>query len=225
MSFLCSNVSPHTCGCCWDIPLWWSSIAWPVSSPGYWSSPSLFPRWMHGPWVSFFSWLLRTSLSPPAYRGRSETDLLLKICHLPAYARGEIIHCRFYVLATTPWQQGPAVLLPCCKLVLLQVHRQRDQCVRCQYPLLVCMVVCVCGSLAHEDLFSSLILNSDLLPLVIIALIIGYNDRENQYTSYSVKFAIAIGSIIPLSYYIGMGIARWVVFITFKTLLIGFRCT
>uniref|UniRef100_A0A3Q3X5A5 Uncharacterized protein n=1 Tax=Mola mola TaxID=94237 RepID=A0A3Q3X5A5_MOLML len=47
----------------------------------------------------------------------------------------------------------------------------------------------------------------NLLPLVIIAMIIGYNDRENQYASSSVKFAIAIGSIIPLSYYIGMGIA------------------
>lgn len=45
----------------------------------------------------------------------------------------------------------------------------------------------------------------------------GYVDRENQYASSDVKFAIAIGSIIPLSYYIGMGIARWVVFITLKT--------
>ncbi|XP_054631687.1 uncharacterized protein LOC129181056 isoform X2 [Dunckerocampus dactyliophorus] len=47
----------------------------------------------------------------------------------------------------------------------------------------------------------------NLLPLVIIALIIGYIDRENQYASSDVKFAIALGSIIPLSYYIGMGIA------------------
>ncbi|XP_049578817.1 uncharacterized protein [Syngnathus scovelli] len=47
----------------------------------------------------------------------------------------------------------------------------------------------------------------NLLPLVIIALIIGYLDRENQYTSSDVKFAIATVSIIPLSYYIGMGIA------------------
>uniref|UniRef100_A0A671XRU9 Cation/H+ exchanger protein 2 n=1 Tax=Sparus aurata TaxID=8175 RepID=A0A671XRU9_SPAAU len=47
----------------------------------------------------------------------------------------------------------------------------------------------------------------NLLPLVIFAMIIGYIDRENQYASSEVKFAIAIGSIIPLSYYIGMGIA------------------
>uniref|UniRef100_A0A8C4ELG2 Cation exchanger C521.04c n=1 Tax=Dicentrarchus labrax TaxID=13489 RepID=A0A8C4ELG2_DICLA len=47
----------------------------------------------------------------------------------------------------------------------------------------------------------------NLLPLVIVALVIGYIDRENQYASSEVKFAIAIGSIIPLSYYIGMGIA------------------
>ncbi|XP_067358061.1 uncharacterized protein [Channa argus] len=47
----------------------------------------------------------------------------------------------------------------------------------------------------------------NLLPLVIIALVIGYIDRENQFASSEVKFAIAICSIIPLSYYIGMGIA------------------
>uniref|UniRef100_A0A672JIE9 Putative cation exchanger C521.04c n=1 Tax=Salarias fasciatus TaxID=181472 RepID=A0A672JIE9_SALFA len=47
----------------------------------------------------------------------------------------------------------------------------------------------------------------NLLPLVIIALIIGYIDRENVYISSDAKFAVAIGSIIPLSYYIGMGIA------------------
>lgn len=57
-------------------------------------------------------------------------------------------------------------------------------------------------------LFFTLTLNSDLLPLVIIAMIIGYIDKENQYASSDVKFAIAVSSIIPLSYYIGMGIAR-----------------
>ncbi|XP_068595334.1 uncharacterized protein cax2 [Brachionichthys hirsutus] len=47
----------------------------------------------------------------------------------------------------------------------------------------------------------------NLLPLVILAIILGYIDKENQYTSSNAKFAIAIGSIIPVSYYIGMGIA------------------
>ncbi|KAF0041257.1 hypothetical protein F2P81_007155 [Scophthalmus maximus] len=47
----------------------------------------------------------------------------------------------------------------------------------------------------------------NLLPLVIVAIVIGYIDKENQYASSDVKFAIAICSIIPLSYYIGMGIA------------------
>lgn len=47
----------------------------------------------------------------------------------------------------------------------------------------------------------------NLLPLVIVAMVIGYIDRENLYASSEVKFAIAICSIIPLSYYIGMGIA------------------
>lgn len=47
----------------------------------------------------------------------------------------------------------------------------------------------------------------NLLPLVIVALVIGYIDRENQFATSDVKFAVAIVSIIPLSYYIGMGIA------------------
>ncbi|XP_040019925.2 uncharacterized protein LOC120809855 [Gasterosteus aculeatus] len=47
----------------------------------------------------------------------------------------------------------------------------------------------------------------NLLPLVIVAIVIGYIDRENQFASSNVKFAIAICSIIPLSHYIGMGIA------------------
>ncbi|XP_071358147.1 cation/H+ exchanger protein 1 isoform X2 [Trachinotus anak] len=47
----------------------------------------------------------------------------------------------------------------------------------------------------------------NLLPLVLIALIIGYTDHEHNYFSAETKFATAITSIIPLSYYIGMGIA------------------
>uniref|UniRef100_A0A7N6BK14 Cation/H+ exchanger protein 2 n=1 Tax=Anabas testudineus TaxID=64144 RepID=A0A7N6BK14_ANATE len=47
----------------------------------------------------------------------------------------------------------------------------------------------------------------NLLPLVIVSLVIGYVDKENLFASSDVKFAIAISSIIPLSYYIGMGIA------------------
>ncbi|KAM3869972.1 uncharacterized protein ACN63O_005065 [Diretmus argenteus] len=47
----------------------------------------------------------------------------------------------------------------------------------------------------------------NLLPLVIVAIVIGYIDKENQYASSDVKFTIAVSSIIPLSYYIGMGIA------------------
>lgn len=51
---------------------------------------------------------------------------------------------------------------------------------------------------------------TDLLPLVIVAMVVGYIDKDNWFASPSLKFAIAIGSIIPLSYYIGMGIARFV---------------
>uniref|UniRef100_A0A672L9F8 Low affinity vacuolar monovalent cation/H(+) antiporter-like n=1 Tax=Sinocyclocheilus grahami TaxID=75366 RepID=A0A672L9F8_SINGR len=47
----------------------------------------------------------------------------------------------------------------------------------------------------------------NLLPLVIFTLVIGYVDRDNYYVSSEAKFAMALSSIIPLSYYIGMGIA------------------
>ncbi|MCJ8734368.1 hypothetical protein PDJAM_G00234410 [Pangasius djambal] len=47
----------------------------------------------------------------------------------------------------------------------------------------------------------------NLLPLVIVSLAIGYADQGNHFVSAEVKFTTAIGSLIPLSYYIGMGIA------------------
>uniref|UniRef100_A0AAV2IZF9 Sodium/calcium exchanger membrane region domain-containing protein n=1 Tax=Knipowitschia caucasica TaxID=637954 RepID=A0AAV2IZF9_KNICA len=47
----------------------------------------------------------------------------------------------------------------------------------------------------------------NLLPLVITSLAIGYTDSDHAYFSAETKFATAITSIIPLSYFIGMGIA------------------
>jgi hypothetical protein len=38
--------------------------------------------------------------------------------------------------------------------------------------------------------------------------VVGYVDTENQFVSSEAKFGAAVSSIIPLSYYIGMGIAR-----------------
>lgn len=56
--------------------------------------------------------------------------------------------------------------------------------------------------------FPSLFSPADLLPLVIITLIIGYTDHDHNYFTSVTKFTTAIISIIPLSYFIGMGIAR-----------------
>ncbi|KAK2883068.1 hypothetical protein Q8A73_022001 [Channa argus] len=47
----------------------------------------------------------------------------------------------------------------------------------------------------------------NLLLMVLVTLVIGYTDVEHHYFSAETKFATAITSIIPLSYYIGMGIA------------------
>lgn len=47
----------------------------------------------------------------------------------------------------------------------------------------------------------------NLLPLVIVTLVIGYADKGDYFISSETKFATAVCSIIPVSYYIGMGIA------------------
>ncbi|XP_025900099.1 low affinity vacuolar monovalent cation/H(+) antiporter-like [Nothoprocta perdicaria] len=47
----------------------------------------------------------------------------------------------------------------------------------------------------------------NLLPLVVVTLVLGYVDERNRLTSSPVKFTLALLSIMPLSYYIGMAIA------------------
>lgn len=138
-----SIVSPPTCGCCWDILFWWPYTPWPASSPGSWSSPSLLPRWTHALWASFFSWLQRMFRSPPAHRGRQGRDLAQisssvkpgEIQALSSLGVHSFFSFLFFTLASRLWDQSAAVLLPCYKLVLLQVYCWWDQCICCQYPL------------------------------------------------------------------------------------------
>ncbi|NXB56160.1 VNX1 protein, partial [Struthidea cinerea] len=47
----------------------------------------------------------------------------------------------------------------------------------------------------------------NLLPLVLVTLVLGYADSSNHLTGSAVKFTLALLSIMPLSYYIGMAIA------------------
>ncbi|XP_039566008.1 low affinity vacuolar monovalent cation/H(+) antiporter-like isoform X3 [Passer montanus] len=47
----------------------------------------------------------------------------------------------------------------------------------------------------------------NLLPLVLVTLVLGYVDSPNRLTGSAVKFTLALLSIMPLSYYIGMAIA------------------
>ncbi|NXB87487.1 VNX1 protein, partial [Vidua chalybeata] len=47
----------------------------------------------------------------------------------------------------------------------------------------------------------------NLLPLVLVTLVLGYVDNPNHLTGSAVKFTLALLSIMPLSYYIGMAIA------------------
>lgn len=43
---------------------------------------------------------------------------------------------------------------------------------------------------------------------MLVTLVLGYVDSHNRLTSSPVKFTLALLSIMPLSYYIGMAIAR-----------------
>ncbi|KAI1239561.1 hypothetical protein IHE44_0012687 [Lamprotornis superbus] len=47
----------------------------------------------------------------------------------------------------------------------------------------------------------------NLLPVVLVTLVLGYVDSPNHLTGSAVKFTLALLSIMPLSYYIGMAIA------------------
>lgn len=66
----------------------------------------------------------------------------------------------------------------------------------------------LCDHLRCQTLLPFLKFLADLLPLVFMTLIVGYTDHDHAYLNSETMFAIAITSIIPLSYYIGMGIAR-----------------
>lgn len=62
-------------------------------------------------------------------------------------------------IASRLWDQSIAVLLSCCKLVLLQIHCWWDQCVCCQYPFTitheVCLFVSVCVICIPAIIFDS----------------------------------------------------------------------
>ncbi|XP_064609384.1 uncharacterized protein LOC135473463 [Liolophura sinensis] len=47
----------------------------------------------------------------------------------------------------------------------------------------------------------------NLLLFVVITLVLGYSDKEHEYTSGFVKCILSLLAIVPLTYYIGMGIA------------------
>ncbi|TWW64667.1 hypothetical protein D4764_22G0003140 [Takifugu flavidus] len=74
------------------------------------------------------------------------------------------------------------------------IHVRKLEKIRCESRVLLCC-------------YRASMIPSDLLPLVITSLSIGYADKEHKYFSAEVIFSIAITSIIPLSYFIGMGIA------------------
>ncbi|XP_044285075.1 putative cation exchanger C521.04c isoform X2 [Varanus komodoensis] len=111
-------------------------------------------------------------------------------------------------------------LIPICKLnarmvtkVLLlppeRVHVQRLR--KTEVPLDAEVVLC-CYQAVNAYYYKYAVdginvFAVNLLPLVLVTLILGYTDKRNYYTSSVTKFTLALLSIVPLSYYIGMAIA------------------
>ncbi|KAM6896119.1 cation/H+ exchanger protein 1 [Lycodopsis pacificus] len=88
----------------------------------------------------------------------------------------------------------------------IQIHRL-EKTFGCETRVLLCCYHAFNAYYYKYTVHGINIFALNLLPLVFITLIIGYTDREHHLCSAETKFATAITSIIPLSYYIGMGIA------------------
>ncbi|XP_029707472.1 cation/H+ exchanger protein 1 isoform X1 [Takifugu rubripes] len=87
------------------------------------------------------------------------------------------------------------------------IHVRKLEKIRCESRVLLCCYRAVNVYYYKYTVHSINIFALNLLPLVITSLCIGYADKEHKYFSAEVIFSIAITSIIPLSYFIGMGIA------------------
>uniref|UniRef100_A0A3Q3VPC4 Uncharacterized protein n=1 Tax=Mola mola TaxID=94237 RepID=A0A3Q3VPC4_MOLML len=88
----------------------------------------------------------------------------------------------------------------------IQVHTL-EKAIGCEHKVVLCCYQAVNVHYYKYTVQGINIFALNLLPLVLFTLIIGYTDQLHNYFSVETRFATAITSIIPLSYYIGMGIA------------------
>ncbi|XP_028426329.1 cation/H+ exchanger protein 1 isoform X2 [Perca flavescens] len=88
----------------------------------------------------------------------------------------------------------------------IQIHRL-EKTIECETRVILCCYQAFNVYYYKYTVQGINIFALNMLPLVLFTLIIGYTDREHNVCSAEAKFATAIASIIPLSYYIGMGIA------------------
>ncbi|XP_042561713.1 putative cation exchanger C521.04c, partial [Clupea harengus] len=88
-----------------------------------------------------------------------------------------------------------------------EVHVQKLEKQSCETKVLLCCYHAFNWNYYKYKVDGINVFAVNLLPLVIVTIVIGYVDREGNYVSAEAKFTLAVSSIIPLSYYIGMGIA------------------
>ncbi|XP_031169559.1 cation/H+ exchanger protein 1 isoform X3 [Sander lucioperca] len=89
----------------------------------------------------------------------------------------------------------------------IQIHRLEKQTLEYETRVILCCYQAFNVYYYKYTVQGINIFALNMLPLVLFTLIIGYTDREHNVCSAEAKFTTAIASIIPLSYYIGMGIA------------------
>ncbi|XP_076015106.1 cation/H+ exchanger protein 1 [Genypterus blacodes] len=148
--------------------------------------------------------------SRPSYHCRLSTYLWM-LLGFPVLALVHSLVCVFswLLVFTIPLAKMNARILSTVLLMApedVQIHKV-EKTFGCQTKVILCCYRAFNVYYYKYSIQGINIFALNLLPLVFVTLVIGYTDREHSYVSEEVKFATAVSSIIPLSYFIGMGIA------------------
>ncbi|XP_062457322.1 uncharacterized protein LOC134154659 [Rhea pennata] len=111
----------------------------------------------------------------------------------------------FFLIPVTKMSTSHRVLLPPPEWVRIRRLRMTD--VPLEAEVIKCCYRAVNAYYYKYAVDGINVFAVNLLLLVVVTLVLGYVDGRNWLTSSPVKFALALLSIMPLSYYIGMAIA------------------
>ncbi|CAB1313713.1 unnamed protein product [Coregonus sp. 'balchen'] len=112
---------------------------------------------------------------------------------IPDLLQGPLQHKPYWMNART---LASILLMPPENLSISTCSRRKPQ--GCETRALLCCYHAVNWYYYKYTVDGINVFAVNLLPLVIVSLVIGYVDKGNQFASSEVKFATAVGSIIPL---------------------------